>query len=137
VKPGEARRRRKAREEQAQVYGEKLEAFLRSGEPQDLPTPHLVPTAADKVATLREYRRLARLAAGERAEKRDRLLDRAIVELARLVWIERVLGLEPLERAGLTPARLVALSVVDRAAIRARFNALQGVAEDVAEVVAP
>jgi hypothetical protein len=42
-----------------------------------------------------------------------------------------------LERAALTPARLVALSVVDRAAIRARFNALQGVAEDVAEVVAP
>jgi hypothetical protein len=134
VKPDEARRRQKAREKQAAIRGEKLEAFLRSGEPRDLPTPELVPTEQDKTRTLREYRHLARLAASEPrgSRKRDRLLDRAIVELARLVWIERVLALDPLERAGLTPARLVVLSVVDPEEIRSRFNVLQGVPEEVA-----
>lgn len=127
MKPDELRRRRKREEHSALVRGERLEAFLRSGEPVDAPTPELVPTPEDKTHTLRRYRRLVRLAAGEMrgTRKHAQFLDRAVVELARLVWIERVLALDPLERAALTPARLTALSVVDPDELRRRLGDLQ------------
>jgi hypothetical protein len=131
VKPNELRARRKREQEAAKVRGEKLEAFLRSGEPKDLPAPHLAPDDSDRVAVLREYRRLVRLAAGEMrgTAKHASLLDRAVVQLARLVFIERVLAVErsdPVARLALTASDLVRLSVVDPEEIRARLNALQG-----------
>jgi hypothetical protein len=60
---------------------------------------------------LREYRRLARLAAGEPVgtPKRDLLLDKTAVQLARLVFIERVLALaesDPLAHAALSAVDL-------------------------------
>lgn len=128
MKPQEARRQRLALEQAAKVRGERLEAVLRHGAAPDKPRPDLVPDEHDKARTLRDYRRFARLAAGETqgSTKRDRLLDLAVVELARLIYIERVLELDPLDRAALTPARLTMLSVVDPAEIRRRFEALQG-----------
>jgi len=138
VKPSEARRKRRLLQEAAEVRGEKLEAFLAGDGPQDKPSPHLVPTAADKTGALREYRRLARLAAGEVGVKREHLLDRAIVQLVRVIYVERVLMLaedDPLAHAALTPAKLVELSFVDRAELRRRFDALQGDAAEAVEGV--
>lgn len=131
MKPADLRRRRKHNEQAAKVRGEKLEHYLQTGEPRDLPTPELVPDEGDKTAVLREYRRLARLAAGEQqgTPKRDVLLDKAAVQLARLVYIERVLALresDPTAHAALTATDLTRLSVVAPAEMLRRLNVLQG-----------
>ena len=125
MKPFEARRRRAARIHAKAMHSERMQAAL--ADTPDRPTPHLVPDEPDRVHTLREYRRMARLAAGEAvgSSKFDRYLDRMIVELVRLIWIERVLALDPLERAALTPARLVVLSMVEPGEIKRRLGALQ------------
>jgi hypothetical protein len=122
--------RRKREEQAAKVRGEKLERYLQDGEPRNDPAPELVPDDGDKTAVLREYRRLARLAAGEPVgtPKRDLLLDKTAVQLARLVFIERVLALEesdPLAHAALSAVDLVRLSVISPAEIRRRLDDLQ------------
>jgi hypothetical protein len=131
MKPNEMRARRKRDEQNAKIRGEKLERYLQDGEPRNDPAPELVPGEADKTATLREYRRLARLAAGEQqgSPKRDVLLDKAAVQLARLVYIERVLALaeaDPLAHAALTAVDLTRLSVIAPGEMRRRLDELQG-----------
>jgi hypothetical protein len=130
MKPNELRARRKREEQAAKVRGEKLERYLQDGEPRNDPAPDLVPDEADRTAVLREYRRLARLAAGEPVgtPKRDLLLDKTAVQLARLVFIERVLALaesDPLAHAALSAVDLVRLSVISPAEIRRRLDDLQ------------
>jgi len=127
MKPNEARQQHLAREQARKVRGERLEAVLKTGAAPDKPRPDLVPTATDKRNTLRQYRRFARLAAGEMqgSAKYEQFLELLIVELARLIYIERCLALDELDRASLTPARLMVLSVVDPAEIKRRLDALQ------------
>ena len=130
MKPQQARELRKRVERAEEIRGEKLQAYLTADEPVDEPKPELVPTAEDKTATLREYRRLVRLAAGEMrgSEKHGYYLDRAIVMLARLVFIERALALadeDPVAHMALTAGDLVRLSIVDPEEIARRFRALQ------------
>jgi hypothetical protein len=114
VKPDEARRRRKAREKQAAAHAERLEHFLRTGAPRDQVRPDLIPGAEDHRAASREVRELVKRA--ERTPKgprRARVLDQLMVAMGRLVFVERVLSIEdPVARASLTPARLVALSEI-------------------------
>ena len=70
MKPSEARRLHQQRAQASLMHSEKMRAALT--DTPDRPTPHLVPDEPDRTHTLREYRRLARLAAGERGAKRDR-----------------------------------------------------------------
>ena len=125
MKPTEARNRYKALAQARAVRGERLESVLRHGAEPDKPRPDLVPTEQDKTNAKRRYRQCCREAAGVRGRKKEAWLDLAVVELARLIYIERVLALDPLDRAALTPARLTMLSVVDPDEIRRRFDALQ------------
>jgi hypothetical protein len=115
MKPDEARRRRKAREADERSHAERLEHFLRTGEPRDQVRPELIPTAEDHRAASREVRELVKRA--ERTPKgarRAKVLDQLMVAMARLVFVERVMEIEDdVARASLTPARLVALSVIE------------------------
>ena len=131
MKPHEARARRQAREMEKVARGEKLEAYLTCGGDMEKVVPELIPTDRDRTEAFRAYRRAARLAAGETAGtgKSQRLLDRTMIALAHIVVIERVLALDPLERAALTPARLVQLSVISPADLRRRLAAFQGESE--------
>jgi predicted component of type VI protein secretion system len=126
VKPNEARRRRLQEKAAATARGDALEAFLRGGGDSAEVRPDLIPTAEDHVAALREYRKAARLVAGALGVKRARLMDGLVFALARIVYVERVLALDPLERAGLTPARLVMLSKVHPDELQERLARFQG-----------
>ncbi len=115
MKPDEARRRRKAREMEKAAHGERLEHFLRTGAPRDQVKPELIPGAEDHRAASREVRELVKRAERTaRGQRRSKVLDQLMVAMARLVFVERVLSIEdPVARASLTPARLVALSVIE------------------------
>jgi hypothetical protein len=93
MKPAQARRLREAREAAQAARGEALEAFLRTGEPADAVRPELIRAEAGK---------------------RRRALDDVKNAMARLVYVERVLDLDDLERAALTPTDLYRLSFVSR-----------------------
>jgi hypothetical protein len=122
VKPAEVRRLIRAQEQAREARGEALETFLRTGEPRDVVRPELIPDAAAHREAVREVRRLVRLAnRAPRGARRSGLLL--------LIFVERVLELEPLERAGLTPARLVVLSrtsVADVTALAKRMGLREG-----------
>lgn len=120
----------RAQDQAKQARGEALEAFLRTGEPRDEVRPDLIPDAAAHRDAVREVRRLARVAnRAPRGPRRNGLLDELVAAMRRLIYVERVLDLEPLERAGLTPARLVVLSrtgAADVTALARRMGLREG-----------
>lgn len=112
MKPQEARRRRKLAEQQVAARGAALEAFLKGEEPANKVVPELIPDEAALTRALGDVRKLVR--ASERQPRgssgRGRKLDQLVLAIARLVAIERVLAMDPLERAGLTPRRLAVIA---------------------------
>jgi hypothetical protein len=126
VKPREVRAMRVRQEQERAARGKALEEFLHSGADTTKVQRELIPAERDLREALREYRRSARVWAGARGVKRMRLLDETMIALARIVYLERVLALDPLERAGLTPAQLVALSRIHPDDLRARLARFQG-----------
>jgi hypothetical protein len=114
VKPAQARRLREAREAAQAARGEALEAFLRTGEPADTVRPELIPGAAEHREAARRVREAVSRAGRAEAGKRWRALDDVKNAMARLVYVERVLDLDDLERAALTPTDLYRLSFVSR-----------------------
>jgi hypothetical protein len=127
VKPAEARRCRQAAERQRAAHGERLEHFLRTGQPRDQVNPDLIPTDADHREIVRRVRSLCRQAERTpRGPRRAGLLDELLLAMARQVFVERVVGLEPVDRAVLTPARLVALSVIEPGDLEALWRRMKG-----------
>lgn len=127
VKPAEARRRRKAAEHQRAAHGERLEHFLRTGEPRDQVQPDLIPTEADHRDVVRRVRSLCRQAEKTpRGPRRAALLDDLLLAMARQVFVERVMRLEPADRAVLSPARLVVLSVIEPGDLEALWRRMKG-----------
>jgi hypothetical protein len=114
VKPAQARRLREAREAAQAARGEALEAFLRTGELADTVRPELIPGAAEHREAARQVREAVSRAGRAEAGKRWRALDDVKNAMARLVYVERVLALDDLERAALTPTDLYRLSFVSR-----------------------
>lgn len=112
MKPAQARRLREAREAAEAARGEALEAFLRTGEPADTVRPELIPGAAEHREASRAVREAASRVRGARAERRQKALGGLVRAMARLVFVERVLELDALERAALTPTDLYRLSFV-------------------------
>lgn len=127
MKPQAARALRKQREMAEKIRSDDLNAYLTSDAPKGRVVPELIPTETELAGSLREYRRQVRLAAGEgrHSEKRNLLLDRALVALAHVVYVERVLALDQVARMALTPADLQRLSMVSQNDIWQRFNRLQ------------
>lgn len=109
LKPASERRKieRKAREREKAARGEALEEFLRSGRPVDKVVPELVPTEEDRDRVQKELVDAMRLAERQpRGPGRNRKLDACVSVAARLEAIERVLAMDVLARAALTPQRL-------------------------------
>lgn len=113
MKPAEARRRRQLAEQAAAARGAALEAFLRlrAGAAETV-VPDLIPDEAEGRRALREVRRLAQ--AAERQPKgssgRGRKMDQLVFAVGRLVAVERVLAMDVLERAALTPRALAEIA---------------------------
>jgi hypothetical protein len=131
VKPAQARRLREAREAAQAARGEALEAFLRTGEPADTVRPELIPGAAEHREASRQVREAVSRAGRARTEKLQKALADVRCAMARLIYVERVIALDDLERAALTPAALFRLSFVspeDLERLRARMAGRSGVA---------
>jgi hypothetical protein len=124
VKPAQARRLREAREAAQAARGEALEAFLRTGEPADTVRPELIPGAAEHREASRQVREAVSRADRAGAVKYRKAISDVRNAMARLIYVERVLRLDPLERAALTPTDLYRLSFVspeDLERLRARM----------------
>jgi hypothetical protein len=124
VKPAQARRLREAREAAQAARGEALEAFLRTGEPADTVRPELIPGAAEHREASRQVREAVSRAARVDARKYRKAVEDVRRAMARLIYVERVIALDDLERAALTPAALFRLSFVspeDLERLRARM----------------
>jgi hypothetical protein len=129
VKPAQARRLREAREAAQAARGEALEAFLRTGEPADTVRPELIPGAAEHREASRQVREAVSRAGRAGWGKREKALDEVVRAAARLVFVERVLNLDELERAALTPAALYRLSFVSRDDLRRLLARMAGRSE--------
>lgn len=135
MKPPEARRRRQAAEAQVAARGAALEAFLKGERPTSGVVPDLIPDEVEGRRALRDVRRLA--LAAERHPKgssgRGRKMDQLVFAVGRLVAIERVLAMDPLERAALTPRELARIADGVRPEdLRARLASLHGESRTVA-----
>lgn len=138
MKPNQLRARRKAQEKLDETvnaaYRSAIEAAIH-GESRDIVVKELIPTEAEHVEASREARRLVRQAERQpRGAGRDRKLDELIVAMGRLVFIERVMELDRLERAGLTPRRLWDMSRISPEDLQARLAEMKRVARSAPEV---
>jgi hypothetical protein len=112
VKPGQLRARRKAVEAVKAGADEVRAAFLADGvNPLDRVDVGQIPTEMDYERGVRELSALARQAERQpRGAARNRKVDQMLPIAARLVVIGRVLEMERLERAALTPRKLQAMA---------------------------
>lgn len=113
MSPADVRRRARALEKAtAEERGEQLTAYLKAGGDPDQVVPELIPTEEDRVRLERAIRQGANRAAKHpRGKARNRKVDALIPLVAELCVVERVLALDPLERAGLRPSQLAAMAV--------------------------
>lgn len=127
MKPDEARARRKLTMAAEAARGERLERFLREGGDREVVRPELIPTHEDLVEADRGLRAgLAAAGRRERGRRRADLLDHKVIPaLARVIYLERVMALDPLARAGLRPTQLVALSSVSRADLQTKLGEIR------------
>jgi hypothetical protein len=127
MKPREARAMVRAQEAAREARGEALEHFLRTGEPRDEVRPDLIPGAPEHRVASREVRRLTNLARRAPAgPRRNGLLDELTVAMRRLIFVERVIEMDPLLRASLTPADLVRLSTTTADDVQALYLRMAG-----------
>lgn len=130
MKPDELRRRRKLLETAKAARGEKLELLLQGKKPIDVVEREAIPTEDDLSKVRREFNRVARrLGKTNKLTNRGRYndhLNELMVCLARMIFIERVLEKDALERASLTVAQLVALSAIKPEDLSRRLSKLRG-----------
>jgi hypothetical protein len=125
VKPEQLRAARKAQEELDRTvnaaHRSAIEAAIHGGH-RDLVVKELIPTPADLVAQEREVRRLVQQSQRRaRGPARTRKIDALIPAMAKLVYLERVMALDSLERAALTPRALMDLARVGKDDLTAKL----------------
>lgn len=124
MKPDQARRMQKAREAQRAALGDALMDF--AGDKRQV-VVDLIPKAEDLEKTLKTMWKLVRQTERTpRGPRRNKKLDELMLLVGRVVYLERVMALEPLERAGLTPFALFELSKMAPSDIVARVKVLNG-----------
>ena len=127
MKPNEVRAMRQRQEAEKVARGRALEEFLQTGQRTDRVVPELIPDSVAHAVAVREVRKLVRLAERTpRGPRRAKLLDELIGAMARLVYVERVMALDGLERMALTPARLVLLSRIGPEDIQRLYVRMKG-----------
>lgn len=124
MKPAEAAAIRKQREADAKAADERLLGYLNDGRYVERVVPELIPREEDEVKALGNVRRLARAAERTPREKRGPKLDELREGLRRLIYVQRALALDPLERASLKPSQLVAMTHIDRSVLQAKMGNL-------------
>lgn len=124
MKPAEIREMRQRQEAERVARGRALEEFLLTDAPRDKVVPELIPDSIALAFADREARKLIRLIERTpRGGRRVRLMDELLLEvMPRLVFVQRVMAKDELERAALTPADLVMLSRVDWDAVKAEYR---------------
>lgn len=128
MKPGEARARKQILEAQRAARGERMERFLRDGGDVEQVQPELIPTEDDRAAADRELRQalheVERL--DRHSRRRTKLMDSKVIPaMAKVIYIDRVLRLDPLERAGLRPRQLAALSMIRPSDLQTKLGELR------------
>lgn len=128
MKPEEARRRRKADEAVRDAMDEQLAAFLKGDNPLDEIVPGLIPTDAERVRILGEIKRLGRraVASGRGSRQYRHRMEEIKALAARLVFVDRVLEMDRLERAALTPRMLRDMCWVSWMDVKAKVAELSG-----------
>lgn len=119
---------RQRQEQQRTARGQALEDFLHGDGDNRRVVASLIPLEADLVVAQREVRKLMRRAdRSVRGPSRSKILDDLVGALARLVFVERVLEMDRLERAALTPAQLAEMSrVIGPEDLQARLAGFRG-----------
>ncbi len=125
MKPAEARARHIEAQRRREVIGQEVFDYVEAGGATMRPVPRdMLPSDATLVEVRREVRKLiARCERAPRGARRSKAMDKLILAMGRLLFVERVLALDPLERAALSPARMVELSLVSPDDLRARLAA--------------
>jgi len=127
MKPADVRAMRQRQEAGRQARGRALEDYLATSEPTDRVVSDLIPDGAALAVAVREVRKLVRMTERTpQGPRRMKLLDELIGAMARLVFVERVMAKDELERAALTPAALVVMSRVGREDIDALYRRMKG-----------
>ena len=126
MKPQQARAMRLRQDAERAARGDALESYLQSGQPTTTVQPDLIPDGTALTVARREVRSLVRRAERTPRDRRGDVLDDLLFALARLVFVERVMAKDRLERAALTPARLAVMSRVSPDDLRRRLSELQG-----------
>lgn len=124
MKPAEARALRLAKEAAVKAADERLLEYVSGPARAERIVPELIPRAEDEVKAIGAVRRLARQAERTTREKRGPKLDELAEALRRLIYVQRVLAMDPLERAALRPSQLIELTRIDRSVLLAKMKAL-------------
>lgn len=119
MKPGELLEARKRAAYHRAEKEKNLEDWVHGKNPLNEVNGDLIPTMDDFREAVDNMnivlRRMERGFHGPGAAKRkQRTADELLVRMATVVVYERVVDMDPIERAGLTPARLVALSKIEQ-----------------------
>lgn len=124
MKPNQARAIHQREQQRRATLGDALADY--KGD-RSVVVPDLIPNEQDLSNALRHVRKLAnqteRTPMGPRRRKK---LDDLMFAVARLVFLERVMELDSLVRAGLTPAALWELSKLAPGDVLARVKLLNG-----------
>lgn len=115
MKPADVRALRQRKEAARETRARTLEDFIATGERTDRVVPELIPDDVAHAVAVREVRKAIKLAdRTPQGPRRAKLIDELRAAMRWLIYVERVMALDPVERAALTPARLVVLGRVGR-----------------------
>lgn len=135
MRPDQARALRKRRELAAAAQGAALRDHILNGASMDTVIAELIPTVLDRGRVVARIAKVGRQADRQpRGRARNRKIDELVPLIGELVVVDRVLELDRLQRAGLTPRGLLALSDVTLADMQAKLAELRGVVPSRLEV---
>lgn len=126
MNPEQLREQKRRAKLVGQAQSEKLQEYLRAGGDPDTVVADLIPGREDQVRLERAIKALAVKAQAHPAgsKKRSRKLDQITPLVAELCVVERVLALEPLQRAGLRPSQLAEMAHTSPEEMRGKISEL-------------
>lgn len=115
MNPEQLRKLRRREKLMRAERSKQVEDYLAGGGDPDKVIVELIPTEEDRVRLEHEIRDLARKAEKQpKGAARNRKVDALIPLVAELCVVERILALDPLQRASLRPTQIAAMAHTDR-----------------------
>ena len=126
MKPAEARRRVLVMEQERESQRQRLEELVRDGAGERV-VPELIPDDAALTLAQREARALVRrVVRTPKGGRRQSLAMDAVGAIARVLFAERVMAMDSLARAALTPSRMLRMHrAITFAEVSARYDSLR------------